>query len=87
MSQNPPLVFSNISPAQYATLIAKAKTSGIDIAGNSGTATKFGVEVAWNYAPDAQQLTLQCLKSPFFMSEAEVHAKLQSLVEQSISTS
>ncbi len=86
MSQNPPLVFSNITSAQYAVLISKAESNGISITGNSGTASKYGVEVAWNYSPDAQQLTLQCLKTPFFMSAADVDAKLQSLVDQSIST-
>jgi hypothetical protein len=85
MPQNPPLVFSNITPAQYAALISKAEASGISIAGNSGTASKHGVEVAWNYSPDARQLTLQCLKTPFFVSVADVNAKLQSLVGQSIS--
>jgi hypothetical protein len=81
----PPLLFNNITPAQYAALITKAAASGISIAGNSGTASKYGVEVAWNYSPDARQLTLQCLKTPFFMSAADVHTKLQSLVEQSVS--
>ncbi len=85
MPQSPPLVVSNFTPAHYAALITKAEASGISIAGNSGTASKFGVEVAWNYSSDARQLTLQCLKTPFFASAADVHAKLQSLVEQSIS--
>lgn len=85
MPQNPPLVFSNFAPEQYAVLISKAEASGISIAGNSGTASKYGVEVAWSYSPDARQLTLQCLRTPFFIGAAEVHAKLQSLVDQSIS--
>jgi hypothetical protein len=84
MSQSSPLVFSNITPAQYSLLIAKAQSSGIHITGNSGTTSKYGVEVAWSYSPDARRLTLQCLKTPFFMSTSDVHTKLQSLVEQSI---
>ncbi len=67
MPQNPPLVFCNITPEQYAALIAKAKASGVDLIGNSGTASRYGVEIAWNYAPESQQLTLQCLKTPFFV--------------------
>jgi hypothetical protein len=42
-----PQVFSGIAPGQYARLIEKAKAAGIDLSGNSGTATKFGVEVSW----------------------------------------
>jgi hypothetical protein len=87
LSPNPPLAFSNITPAQFATLTVKAKSAGIDLAGNTGTASKFGVEVTWNYSPDTQQLTLQCLKTPFFMSAADVHTKLQALVQQSLSAS
>ncbi|HUN86021.1 MAG TPA: hypothetical protein VMU48_16705 [Terracidiphilus sp.] len=85
MSQNPPLAFSNITPAQFAALTAKANSAGMNLAGNSGTASKFGVEVTWNYSPDTQQLTLQCLKTPIFLSAADVHAKLQALVQQSLS--
>jgi hypothetical protein len=76
-------VFSDIAPEQYAKLVEKARASGIDLGGNSGTASQYGVEVAWNYSPEAQQLTLQCLKTPFFVSAADVHAKLAALVEQS----
>ena len=83
MAHSEPQVFSNITPEQYAVLTQKARASGIELNGNSGTAAQFGVEVAWNYAPDAQQLTLQCLRAPFFVSEAEVNAKLQSLVKES----
>lgn len=85
MAKNAPLVFSNITPAQYAALTAKAKSSGIDLTGNTGTASSYGVEVAWNYSPDSRQLMLQCLKTPFLMSTAEVDSELQSLVLQNIS--
>jgi hypothetical protein len=85
MATNPPLTFSGITPDQFAQMALKAKESGIDLNGNTGTASKFGVEISWNYSPDSQQLTLQCLNTPFFVSPADVQAKLQSLVEQTIS--
>ncbi len=84
MPQNPPLVFSNITPEQYAALVAKAKASGVDLIGNSGTASRYGVEISWNYAPESQQLTLQCLKTPFFVKASDVNTKLQTLVNQSL---
>lgn len=76
--------FEGITPEQYARLVAKAKAAGIDLNGNSGTASKYGVEVAWNYVPEAQELTLQCLKTPFFVSAADVDAKIQTLVKESV---
>jgi hypothetical protein len=79
-----PLVFPAITPAQFATLIAKAREAGINLDGNSGTASKYGVEVTWNYVPDSQQLTFQCLKTPFFVNAADVHAKIQTLVQQTL---
>ncbi len=83
MSQSPPQVFSNIGPAQYATLVKKASAAGLDLSGNSGTASKMGVEVAWNYSPEAHELSIQCLTAPFFMSHDAVNARIKALVEES----
>jgi hypothetical protein len=55
----------------------------MEIKGNNGTASEFGVEVAWNYVPETQQLTLRCLKTPFFIGVAEVNAKIRALVNES----
>ena len=84
MPPSAPQVFHGVTPDQYARLVEKAKASGIDIGGNTGAASKFGVEISWNYIPATQELTLQCLKTPFFMSASEVTAKIHSLVEQSL---
>lgn len=84
MPPTPPQVFSNIGPAQYATLVTKAAAAGLDLSGNSGTASQFGVEVAWNYSPEAQQLSIQCLSTPFFMSAESVNARIKALVEQTV---
>jgi len=81
MTQSAPQVFQGIEPGQYAKLIEKAKTAGIDLAGNSGTASRYGVEVTWNYEPDSHELQIHCLKTPFFLSVADVHAKIRALVE------
>jgi hypothetical protein len=86
MPQNPPLVFSSITPAQYAALVAKAKASGVDLIGNSGIASRYGVEISWNYEPESQQLTLQCLKTPFFVKASDINQKLQTLVNQSLTS-
>jgi hypothetical protein len=82
MAPNPPRIFSGITPDQYAQLTQKARANGIEMSGNSGTATKFGVEMAWTYAPELQQLTVQCLRTPLFISAASVYAKLEALAQQ-----
>jgi hypothetical protein len=84
MEQSAPQVFSGITPQQFSKLTAKAQAAGIALNGNSGAASKFGVEVSWNYSPATQQLTLQCLSTPFFVKPADVNAKIQELVKQSI---
>ncbi|HEY1985493.1 MAG TPA: hypothetical protein VGG85_08790 [Terracidiphilus sp.] len=83
MGASAPQVFNGVTPQQYDRLVAKAKAAGIELSGNSGTASKYGVEVSWNYVPDTQELTLHCLKTPFFMSTADVDTKIQNLVKES----
>jgi hypothetical protein len=87
MTQGAPQVFSGITPDQYAKLTAKAEGAGITLGGNSGTASKFGVEVAWNYSPETQELTLQCLRTPIFVKPDAVNAKIQALVKETLGQS
>ncbi len=84
MAPSAPQIFQGITPDQYARLVEKAKAAGINLEGNSGSASKYGVEIAWNYAPASQELSLQCLKTPFFMKAADVDARIHSLVTQSL---
>jgi hypothetical protein len=84
MAHSSPQVFSGITTEQFAKLTAKAQAAGIDLNGNSGKASKFGVEVAWNYAPETKELTLQCLSTPFFVKPADVDAKIKALVTESL---
>lgn len=84
MATSAPQVFKGITPDQYARLTEKAKGAGIDLNGHSGKASKFGVEVAWNYAPANEELTLQCLKTPFFLNAADVDARIKKLVQESL---
>jgi hypothetical protein len=86
MSSSAALVFPSVTPAQFAQLVQQAQASGINLSGNSGSASKFGVEVSWNYSPDTQQLTLECLHTPFFVSRVDVESRLRSLVQQSLAS-
>ena len=84
MAKSDPQVFLNIAPEQYTRLIDQARAAGIDLRGNTGTVTKFGVEVSWNYSPEKRALVLQCLRTPFFVKPDDVNAKLQSLVKDAL---
>lgn len=79
-----PEIFRGITPGQFALLSQKAHAAGIEMNGNSGSASKFGVEVAWNYDPAAQELKIECLKAPFFMKTSDVAEKIRGLVQQSL---
>lgn len=84
MGQSPPQVFSPVTPEQYAALIQKAQAAGLALTGNSGSASKFGVEVTWNYSPETQELRIQCLSTPFFVKAADVDAKIRSVVTNAL---
>jgi hypothetical protein len=84
MAQSAPQVFSGITPENFATLIEKAQSAGLNLTGNSGKATKFGVEMAWNYSAVEQQLTIQCLATPFFVKPEQVNAKIQALMKETL---
>ncbi len=85
MGSNHALVYSGVTPQQFAALAAKAQAAGIAFAGNQGKAMKFGAEVAWNYQPETGQLTLECLQAPFFLSPQAVLAQIDSMVRESMS--
>jgi hypothetical protein len=81
MAQGTPQTFENVTPAQYALLVQKAEAAGIAISGASGSASKFGVELSWFYLPQKQQLSIQVLSTPFFMSVESVQSKITGLVQ------
>lgn len=84
MAPAPPQVFDHIMPDQYARLMKMASAAGFNLAGNSGTASQFGVEICWNYSPDTLELSIQCLSAPFFLSAEAVDAKIKGLVEGAV---
>jgi hypothetical protein len=86
VGQSAPQVFSGITPEQWAKLIAKAQAAGIDLSGNAGTASQFGVEVGWSYSPVTKDLTIQCLRTPFFVRLEDVNAKIKALVQETVAS-
>ncbi len=84
MAAYTPQVFSGVTPAQYAMLMEKANAAGVPMSGNSGRASKMGVEVEWNYSEERQELVLTCLRAPFFVSAVDVNKKLHTLVSETL---
>jgi hypothetical protein len=84
MPSSEPQIFQNITPAQFAILSEKAQAAGIAISGNSGAASKMGVEVAWNYSPESSELSIQCLKTPFFIHADDVNQRINTLVTETL---
>lgn len=84
MTATAPQIFHGVTPERYARLIEKAGSAGIPIDGNNGSASKFGVEVAWSYSPETQELSIQCLRTPFFLHAGDVEAKIRTLVLQTV---
>ena len=84
MAASAPKVFTGVTPDQYARLVEKTRAAGIELSGDSGTASKYGVEITWNYSPATQELTIQTLKTPFFMSANHLDARIQTLVRESL---
>lgn len=74
-------VFSNVDSARFERLTAKAQTEGMNIAGNSGTATEGKITVTWDYDPTAQTLTLQCTDSPFYLGCGFINSNIHSLID------
>ena len=84
MSQ-PAQVWNNVTPVQYEALATEARAKGIPIAGNSGQAQKAGIVVMWSYVPNEitpdGALTIQVMKTPFFISEKTVAKDIAELVD------
>jgi hypothetical protein len=74
-------VFSGITDARFQCLVAKASANGIAISGNSGSASKDGITIAWNFDPGSQTLTLQCTATPFFLPCSVINGKIHEMVD------
>ena len=82
MPPSPPQIFSNIAPEHYAAIVQKASAAGINLIGNSGIASNFGVEVQWDYSPEGRKLTFRVLTTPFFLSAESVEKRIKAAVEE-----
>lgn len=73
-------VFSGVGSAQFARVIEKARVQGIDIPGNTGSASSNGVTIAWSYDADSGNLTVQCTDAPFFIGCDAINSAIRNFV-------
>ena len=76
--------FSGVTHDQFSLLLQKAQGAGINISGNSGTASQGGITMTWNYDPAAQVLIIQCTDSPFFIPCSTINSQINDLVKGSL---
>jgi len=74
-------VFSNVTPAQFDCLSQNASAAGINISGNTGSASQDGITVEWTFDPTAATLSIQCTSAPFFALCGTINSKIHDLVE------
>ena len=72
--------FSGMTQEQFTCLLQKAQSSGINITGNSGTASRDGITLMWNYDPASQVLTVQCTDKPIFLMCGVITSQISDLV-------
>lgn len=73
--------FSGITLAHFASLLHKAQSTGISISGKSGSASRDGITITWNYDPSAQVLTIQCTDKPVFLGCGVITSQIRDLID------
>lgn len=58
--------FQNVNADVWGRLRAKAQEKGVTVDSNSGTKSKLGVKVFWNYDPGTEVLQIQVLSAFVF---------------------
>jgi len=74
-------VFNGVTAEQFACLVGKAQAAGINIAGNSGSASERGITIAWTFDPVAKTLSVQCTSTPFGVMCGAINSKVHDLVD------
>ncbi len=80
MSSCNPLVFNNVTVGIFQKVAnAISAKYGFPVLGNSGTQSKYGFTISWNFAPAQATLTVQCLAYPPFLGSAWIDSDIQAM--------
>lgn len=77
--------FNNVTPSAWQCCKTAVAGFGITITTDSGTQTKDGFTVTWNYNSGAQTLQIQCTDSPWWAPCSTINGKIHDLVEPCLS--
>ncbi|MDR3797978.1 MAG: hypothetical protein P4K93_07485 [Terracidiphilus sp.] len=74
--------FTGVTAERFADMAAKVKQeTGVEIAGNSGSAVKSGYGFRWNYDLASKVLAISVLAKPWIVPMSVVERKLREFVE------
>jgi len=77
-----PVVFHGITPEMWASIETQARAAGIDIEHDEGTVHVGPADLRWDFEPARQDLTVQCMAKPFFVSCSAVNSRITALFQQ-----
>ncbi|HXI90474.1 MAG TPA: hypothetical protein VNH18_29540 [Bryobacteraceae bacterium] len=80
-----PVIFSNVSPEQWAAIEAKLATAHIRIEHDQGEIVIQSADIRWDYESSAKTLTVQCVRKPFIIPCSKVNAKITELFQKEVS--
>jgi hypothetical protein len=80
MSTCPEISFSEVTPEKYQSLLATAKSQGLDLSGETGSTTYQGMDFTWRYDASAQSLTIQCAGKPIFVPCSMIESRIRGLI-------
>jgi hypothetical protein len=74
--------FSGVTPAQFESLTRKATAAvGTTLEGHTGSCSRQGFTVIWDYDLTEQKLVIQCTASPFSVTCGSINQRIHDLVD------
>jgi len=79
------LTYNNVTQAAWDSAKQAVETQyGIQIPTDSGSASKDGFTVHWNFDAGAQILSIQCTDSPIFVPCSAINSEINNMIEATL---
>jgi hypothetical protein len=75
------LTYNNVTQAAWQSAKQAVAQYGIQIATDSGNATRDGFTVHWNYNGQTRILSIQCTDSPFLVPCSTINSRINDVIE------
>jgi hypothetical protein len=74
--------FSGVTPAQFEALTRKASSiAGVTIESRTGSCSRSGFTIIWDYDAAELRLVIQCTASPFNVTCGSINQRIHDLVD------